>query len=75
MIPAPRLMAQYRDASNRVVARILQGAKVHQGRLVAVFYAEAGGDRVERNRFACATRAVNEWAAKNRVKLTMEMAG
>lgn len=68
-LPQPRLMAQFRDPRGVVVARVLQGVKVVGGRPVAVYFAEAGGDRVERERFACAVRAVNEWAASRGVRL------
>lgn len=70
-LPAPRVMATWHDLVGREVARVLQGVKLAGGRPVVVYFAEVQGDRVERERFQCAVRAVKDWARLNGVHATM----
>jgi len=64
-------MTIWRDPLGRVMATIAQGVRVSaDGRLVTVYVAAIAGESQERKTFACAARAINEWAARSGLRLT-----
>jgi hypothetical protein len=70
-LPPPRLMMVWRDTSGRSTASVSQGVRpAPSGGLVAVYIVEIPGERQERKTFACASRAISQWATKNGLRLT-----
>ena len=70
-LPPSRLMAVWRDRAGRVVATVAQGVRIAQdGRPVAVYVTSIPGETQERKTFACASRAINEWAVRSGLRLT-----
>lgn len=58
------------DPRGTVVAEVLQSARLTPAGPKAVYIARVSGEQVEKDRFACAQRVVNEWLRVNRVQAT-----
>lgn len=65
-----RPMFVWRDARGVVVADVAQGVRQTPHGLRPVYVARVTGEQVEKDRFACAQRVVNEWLRLNRIAAT-----
>jgi len=66
-----RPMFIWRDRSGTVVADIVQVARPTQFGPRAAYLARVRGEEVEKPRFACAKRVIEEWLRKNRIVATV----
>lgn len=64
----PKAMFQWRDVRGAVIADIVQVARRTPSGVVARYVARVNGEQVEKERFACARRVIDEWLVKNRIQ-------
>lgn len=65
-----RAMFRWVDARGLVVAEVLQGARMTPGGPRAFYVARVAGEQVEKPRFACAKRIVEQWLKGNGIRAT-----
>lgn len=65
-----RPMFVWRTPTGAIVADVVQVTRQTPQGLRAVYLARVHGEQVEKQRFACAARVINEWLAKNRISAT-----
>jgi hypothetical protein len=63
-----RLMYRWLDVAGRPVAEVLQDARMTIAGPRAVYIARVAGEQVEKERFTCARRVIEEWLTRNRVR-------
>jgi predicted nucleic acid-binding Zn ribbon protein len=63
-----RIMFRWRTPQGMIVADIRQVARQTPRGPVARYIARVSGEQVEKERFACAQRVVQEWLRKNRIQ-------
>jgi hypothetical protein len=63
-------MFAWRAPNGAVVADIVQVARQTPMGPRAFYLARVQGEQVEKPRFACAKRVIEEWLAKNRIRAT-----
>jgi hypothetical protein len=64
-------MYVWRDPHGTLVADVVQGARMTPVGPRAVYIARVQGDQVEKQRFACAKRVIEDWLRVNRIQATI----
>lgn len=65
-----RAMFIWRDARGAIVADVVQVARQTPMGPRAFYLARVQGEQVEKPRFACAKRVIEEWLVKNGIRAT-----
>lgn len=65
-----RPMFIWRDGNGAIVADVVQIARMTPLGPRAFYLARVRGEQVEKPRFACAKRVIEEWLVKNRIRAT-----
>lgn len=68
MSAQPKVMFRWRDPQGVIVADISQLIRLNPAPVARYIARVVGQPPVEKERFACAKRAVEEWLLKNRVQ-------
>jgi hypothetical protein len=63
-------MYRWLDPRGVPVAEVLQDARMTLAGPRAVYIARVAGEQVEKDRFTCAKRTVDEWLLANRIRAT-----
>jgi hypothetical protein len=63
-------MFRWVDARGVTIADVAQTVRMVGGRPVAVYVARVPGEQMEKPRFACAKRLVEEWLRVNKIAAT-----
>lgn len=69
-----RPMFIWRDPRGMLVADVVQVAKMTPAGPRAFYVARVQGEQVEKPRFACAKRVIEDWLRQNRIQATVTQA-
>lgn len=69
-----RPMFIWRDRNGTLVADVVQVAKMTPAGPRAFYVARVQGEQIEKPRFACAKRVIEDWLRQNRIQATATQA-
>ncbi len=67
-------MFVWRDARGALIADVVQGAKMTPAGPRAIYVARVAGQQVEKARFSCARRVIEDWLRMNKIQATASSA-